>query len=100
MSQGIRFSVKKSSPKHQDKTNLIRDGQDQLALDEEVAVSVTTASSAKKLYGSVLAGVRKKSKGDNPDDDQLIKTPGDGASTNLYLYNVHSLAIQQLPRHS
>ena len=26
--------------------------------------------------------------GDNPDDDQLLKTPGDGASTNLFLYNV------------
>jgi len=25
--------------------------------------------------------------GDNPDDDQLLKTPGDGASTNLFLYN-------------
>jgi hypothetical protein len=72
MSQGIRFSVKKSSPKHQDKTNLIRDGQDQLALDEEVAVSVTTASSAKKLYGSVLAGVRKKSKGRKKPFDAIM----------------------------
>ena len=29
--------------------------------------------------------------GDNPDDDQLLKTPGDGASTNLFLYNVSLL---------
>ena len=26
--------------------------------------------------------------GEHPDDDQLLKTLGDGASTNLFLYNV------------